>query len=408
MNFKKFNPITPKPIINRINKILSNNELSLFVGSENKFSSGGPFVNKMENNFKKYFNTKNAISVNSWSSGLEIAISSLQLEPGDEMIVSPWTMSANVMAIIKNNFIPVFCDIEKDYFNLNPDILETKISKKTRAILTTDIFGHPCNYKKIKNICNKNNLFLISDSAQSIGSKYYEKYTGTFSDIGGFSFNSHKHINSGEGGVLLTNNKRLSVNMKRLRNHAENFQKKSSKKQLNYMVGSNFRLGEIESLIINSQLTKLKSILRSRNKIAYLLNKSLKNISYIKTPTIEKNCTHSFYVYGIIINGNNPKKLRNQVYKEIINSGIDFVFKGYSNIHLLPMFKNKIAYGNKNSLPWSLSKKKYLYKKGDCPIAEDLNDNSFLGIELCKKDLSNKKELNRFIKIIHKSFEKFN
>ncbi len=388
MKFKKYNTITTQEL-NIANKVIKSGILSGFKGSVGPDSNGGVYVKRLEKNFEKYFNVKHAITVNSWSSGLEIALTSLQLEPGSEIIVSPWTMSANVMAVIKNNLIPVFCDIDKDYFNIDVKKLSNLISKKTKAILTSDIFGQSCDVESIIKIAKKYNLKIISDSAQSIGSKYKGEYTGTLTDIGGFSFNCHKHIQSGEGGILLTNNSSISSKLKLLRNHAENFTSKMKTKQLNNMVGSNYRLGEIESAILIPQLKKLKAKLKSRNDIANAFREEFSDLNGIKMPTILNDSTHSYYVFGMQLDFKNPKPKRDKLFTKLRELNFDFMMEGYANVHLLPIFKEKIAYGLKNKLPWSINNKHYSYLKGSCPNAEYLHDKSFIGIEMCKYEFNN-------------------
>ena len=130
------------------------------------------------------------------------AIGAIGVETGDEIIVTPWTMCATATAILHWNAIPVFCDIEADTFNLDPLELEKKINKKTKAILAADIFGHSCNIVSLMKIAEKYNLKVITDSAQSPGAKNLKKYVGTESHVGGYSLNYHKHIHTGEGGIL--------------------------------------------------------------------------------------------------------------------------------------------------------------------------------------------------------------
>ena len=217
---KKYNPIG-KEELKAAQSVIRSGVLSDFIAKDGKNFLGGKNVKKFENNIKKYFNTNYAITVNSWTSGLIAAFGSIGLEPGDEVILPTWTMSACAMSILNWNAIPVFVDIEKDTFNIDPNLIEKKISKKTKAILAVDIFGHPANYKSIFSIAKKYNLKVISDSAQSIGAKYNNRFSGTFADIGGFSLNCHKHINTGEGGILLTNNKDTAEKLRLIRNHAE-------------------------------------------------------------------------------------------------------------------------------------------------------------------------------------------
>ena len=130
-------------------------------------------------------------------------------------------MSACAAAILQWNAVPVFCDIKKDDFTIDPKKLEKLITKKTVAILAVDLFGTPCDYDEIIKISKKYNIKIISDSAQAISSKYKNKYVSTFVDMGGFSLNRHKHINTGEGGIIITNNKKYAQRLRLLRNHAE-------------------------------------------------------------------------------------------------------------------------------------------------------------------------------------------
>ena len=126
-------------------------------------------------------------------------VGAIGTEPGDEIIVPTWTMCASATAIIHWNAIPVFADIEEKTFNIDPKSIEKNISKKTKAIIAVDIFGHPANMKAILKIAKKHKIKVISDSAQAPGAIYNKKYAGTLADIGGFSLNCHKHINTGEG-----------------------------------------------------------------------------------------------------------------------------------------------------------------------------------------------------------------
>ncbi len=385
--FKSYNSIGKEELI-AATKVIKSGNLSSYVGSWSSTDGrssfyGGDKVLQFEKNICKYFNVKHAITANSWTSGLHMAVGALNIEPGDEIIVSPWTMCATATAIINWMAIPIFADIDPDTFNLDPRDVERKITKKTKAILLTDIFGHPVDIDKFLRIKKKYNLKIISDNAQSIGSRYKKKYSASFFDMGGFSFNHHKHIQTGEGGVVVTNSKFYAERCRLIRNHGEAVVKQRKIKKIENIIGNNFRLGEIESAIGIEQLKKLNNIIKERQNLALTLKKHLSNLKGLQTPIIKKNYTHSFYYFVMKINKNLIKINRNKIAKALRAEGVP-VFDKFTNLHLLPMYQKKIAYG-KSGLPWTMSvrNKKISYKKGICPKAEYINDHEYLGIALC-------------------------
>ncbi len=372
-----------------IKKVFNSGILSGFVGQKGEKFLGGKFVREFEGKFSKYIKSKYCISVNSWTSGLITCLGAIGIEPGDEVILSPWTMSACAMSILHWNAIPVFADIDPETFNIDPEQIKKKISKKTKAIMVVDIFGHPAPYKEIIEIAKKNKLKVISDSAQSLGAKYYGKYSGVQADIGGYSFNVHKHLNTGEGGMIITNNRILANRCRKLRNHGENLIiNKDKKKLMKNMIGYNFRMTEIDAAIGLAQLKKLKSTINKKKKIAKKISNGLKNLKGLKIPLIKKNCTSTFYNYALIIDDKIIVSNKKKIIKELRLNGIP-VNGTYMNLHLLPIFTKKVAYNLKN-FPWSLNKKKYSYKKGDCPVAERMNEKHYLGLNMWKYDYTEK------------------
>ena len=177
--------------------------LSQFLAAEPDFF-GGPKVNEFERACEAYFGVKHAITVNSWTSGLIAAVGAIGIEPGDEVIVSPWTMCASATAILHWNAIPVFADIEEQTFCLHPGSVEACITPQTRAIMAIDIFGQSADMKALRAIADKYNLKIISDTAQAPGARYGASFAGTLADVGGYSLNYHKHINTGEVSVTMT------------------------------------------------------------------------------------------------------------------------------------------------------------------------------------------------------------
>jgi perosamine synthetase len=202
-NFKKHQSLGKEEIKSSIRTIKSG-VLSGFIASKSSSFYGGNNVKKFEKKIEKYFNVKYAITVNSWTSGLIASIGACSFEPGDEIITSPFTMAAKATSILHWNLIPVFADIDQKNFCLDPALVEKKITKKTRAILLVDINGYPTPIEKFKYLAKKYKLKIIIYAAQSIGAKYKNKFAGTYGDIGGFSLNVHKHINTGEGRISVS------------------------------------------------------------------------------------------------------------------------------------------------------------------------------------------------------------
>ncbi len=388
-NFSPFNTIDDIEV-EAVSKVVKSGILSGFIGAAGDAFLGGPEVQKFEKKVKSYFGVKHAISVNSWTSGLIAAVGSIGLEPGDEVITTPWTMSATAMSILHWNAIPVFADIDKETYNISPSEVRKKITKKTKAILSVDIFGQSADTDTLMKIAKEYDLKVISDSAQAPGTHYKNSYTSTNVDIGGFSFNYHKHIHCGEGGVLITNDDKLANKMRLIRNHAESvIDEDTDNENLVNMIGHNFRLGEIEAVIASAQLDKLKENVLSRQRAADQLTKAIRDLPGIKTPFVSKDSTHAYYVYAFQIDKGVIGVSKDKIFNALKFEGVPALMSKYQNIHLLPIFQKKIAYGSKN-FPWSISQnyKKITYTKGICPIAEEMQDEKMLGISLCMHEFS--------------------
>lgn len=406
MKLKRFNTIDQNTI-NAAIKVLKSGKLSPFVGNwkNDKIVGsfyGGKKVQELEKKIVKKFRVKYAITVNSWTSGLVCAIGALDIKPGDEVIVSPWSMCASATSVLHWFAVPVFADIDYETFNITRNTIEKKITKLTKAIIVPDIMGQSAEIDKIMSLAKKYNLKVISDSAQAIGIKFKNKYAGTHADIGGYSFNYHKPINSGEGGVIVTNNKLLAQKMFLIRNHGEAVVKKMGFKKINNIIGHNFRMGELEASIAIVQLTKLNKIINKRIKMAHILNNGLKDLSSLKIPKVQKYSKHLYYYYALKFQNKNFDKLK--IINELIKEGVP-IEGSYANLHLLPIFQKKIAFGE---FPWSrkIYKGNVSYKKGICPNAEKINDNEYLGLHLYKYDYTIK-DIQEIVKKFKKVWKKF-
>ena len=318
---KKYNTIE-KEEINSVLKVLKNGEISGFVAAAIPEFYGGKEVKKLKKNFAKKFNSKYALSVNSATSGIYCMLMAHNIQPGDEVITSPYTMHATASSILQCGASPLFADIEEDTFGLDPKSVEKKISKYTKGILAVNIFGHSCEIIALKKLAKKYNLFLIEDNSQAPGGKVSNKlFTGATGSASVYSLNRHKIIQCGEGGVVLTNSKKIFDKMALVRNHGEAVVRSFKIKDIQNTIGQNLRLTEIQAAIATSQLRKLDRLNSERIRLCNRLTKNLKKFKQIKVPVVKKNHKHVYYFYVMQIDLQHLKYRPNKIvnlFKEMV------------------------------------------------------------------------------------------
>lgn len=366
-----------------VRQVLESGVLSKFLGAWHPDFYGGPTVQALERAWERYFRVKHAVSVNSATSGLIAAVGAIGVEPGDEVIVSPWTMSASATAIIVWNAIPVFADIEAETFNLDPASVEANITPYTKAIMVSDIFGHAADLDALMAIAKTHRLKVIEDCAQAPGALYKGRYVGTVADIGVFSLNYHKHIHTGEGGVCVTQDATLAERLQLIRNHAEAVVENKGVADLTNMIGFNFRMTELEAAIGIEQLKKLRKLVDERVAAADRLCRGIEGLPGVRMPIVKPDCTHVYYVCPLIYREEETGVHRDKVVRALLAEGVP-VTAGYMNLHLLPMYQQKMAHGSKG-FPWSggFYKGHVSYKESICPVAEELHQKRSIGIGIC-------------------------
>lgn len=310
----------------------------------------GPNVEKFEKAVAKYCKVKYAVAVSSGTAALHSAYSVAGIKPGDEAIVTPLTFAATCNMLVFCGAKPVFVDIESDTLNINSEEIKNKITGKTKAIVTVDFAGHPCDYDKIKVIAEKNKLLIIEDACHALGAEYKNEKIGSFADMTILSFHPVKHITTGEGGMVLTNNKTFYEKLKIFRNHG--IIKKPEKGGWYYEIENpsfNYRIGDIQCALGKSQLKKISGFLKRRRGIALMYHKAFKNITKIILPTEKEYARSAWHLYPIGVQGIDRRKMFERLQKDGIGVQVH-----YMPLHLHPFYQ-----------------KTFGYQKGDFPKAEE-------------------------------------
>ncbi|MBF0557341.1 MAG: DegT/DnrJ/EryC1/StrS family aminotransferase [Nitrospirae bacterium] len=336
-------------------RVIESGILSDFEGSNNQWFLGGAEVKAFEKEWSSFFGVKYGVSVNSATSGLMAAVGAAGVGPGDEVITVPWTMTATAAAILVNNAVPIFCDIEPDTFCMSPASLESRITSRTKAVIPVHIYGHPAEMDAIMQIAERHSLIVIEDASQSPGMRYKGRLTGTIGHMGVFSLNCHKIIQTGEGGVITTNDDELALKLQLIRNHAEAVIATGMPvKNLINMIGWNYRLNEIEAAIGREQLKKLSDLLRQRRELADYVTQGLKRFDGLITPAIKEGCEHSFYRYPLRLDPMKIKVSAPRIVEALNAEGMDF-YAGYLPLNEFPIYQQQVGFGEKGcpfKCPW--------------------------------------------------------
>lgn len=367
--------------------VLDGGYLSLFEGShsaEAPFSFwGGPYVQRLEAEWATYYGVPFAVSMNSATSGLMAAVGALGLGYGDEIIVSPYTMSACAVCALVYGAIPIFADVRPDTGCLDAASISEHVTPRTRAIVVVHQFGIPADMDTILEIARRHDLKVIEDCAQAHGAAYRGRPVGTLGDIGVFSLNVNKTIQTGEGAVCLTRDEELRYRLALIRNHAEAVVGPAGYSNLTNMVGFNFRLTEVAAAMASEQLKKLTRLNEIRIGYVRALNGALGRHSFLVPPPACSHaaepagcsaCTSTYYVYPLRFLSQMAGIARSEFVRALRAEGIA-IAEGYVRpLYLQPIYQTKQAF--KLGYPFAASENQAIqtnYHPGACPVAERLH-----------------------------------
>ncbi|QLH11709.1 DegT/DnrJ/EryC1/StrS aminotransferase family protein [Nitrosarchaeum sp. AC2] len=316
-------PFVGKDEISAVTSILKNGSLT------SAASHGGKHVQAFEKSASLFIKSKYVVAVNSGTAALQAALYALDIKKGDEVLVPSFTFVATANSVVSTGAKPIFVDILKENYTMDPDDLQKKITKKTRAIMPVHLYGNVAYIDRILEIAKKHNLPVIEDSAQSLGSTYKGKHAGTFSDLGCWSMYPAKVMTSGEGGFIGTNNKKLHDKLLMIRNHGMVHGYDTR------IFGLNLRLPEISAAIATIQMKKLPGFLKTRQKNANLLSKLISDLNII-LPHQRKNENVNWYLYTI------ATSKRDKILKKLNEKGIGAASYYPIPVHKTPFYQQKI------------------------------------------------------------------
>jgi dTDP-4-amino-4,6-dideoxygalactose transaminase len=281
-----------------VTEVMRSGVLSQFIGAWGEDFAGGPRVRSLERAWAERFGVKHALSMNSATSALYAATAAAGVGPGDEVIVSPYTMTASAACALVHGAIPVFADIEPDTFCLDPASVRERITPRTKAIVAVDIFGCPADFDALMEIAREHDLVVIEDAAQAPGASLGGRPAGTLAHIGVYSLNYHKTIQCGEGGVAVTNDDRLAERLALARNHGEAVVADMGSAESD-VLGFNYRLGELEAAIAEVQLARLDELTEPRIAHAQRLSAGLEGLEGITPPHVPEGARHVYYLHVV-------------------------------------------------------------------------------------------------------------
>ncbi|HDR7951509.1 TPA: UDP-4-amino-4,6-dideoxy-N-acetyl-beta-L-altrosamine transaminase [Bacillus toyonensis] len=323
------------------------------------FLTTGPMVQQFEGAIAKYAGAKYAVSFSNGTAALHAACYAAGITEGDEVITTPMTFVASANCILYQGGKPVFADIDNETYNISPKSIEEKITNKTKAIIPVHFTGQPVEINAIQKIAKENNLIIIEDAAHALGATYKNKKIGSIGDMTMFSFHPVKHITTGEGGVITTNNPMFYEKLIQFRTHG--IERNPQKLLENHgpwyyemqFLGYNYRLTDIQAALGLSQLSKLDSFIKTRKNYVDIYNKEFSCLSEITIPKQLPQTDSSWHLYIIRLNTKLLKCNRKEIYEALQRENIG-VNVHYIPVHLQPFYQ-KLGYG-----------------KGICPQAENI------------------------------------
>ncbi len=296
----------------------------------------GPEVLAFEKSFADFACAKHAVAVNTGTAALHSAVLAVGVKQGDEVILPSFTFVATAEAVVLAGAKPVFADIDPKTYNLSPSAVEKALTKKTKAILPVDLYGFSADMKPLREIASKHGLAVVEDAAQAHGTTYKGKPSGAFADAACWSFYASKNMTTGEGGVVTTNDNQIAETLRMVRTHGE------KAKYASLMLGTNYRMSEMQAAIGNVQMQKLPNFIAKRRQNAQQLTKRLEKNSKLDLPYETKDRLHSWYLYTARLKDGTEEE-RNSLVDSLKKKGIGAEVYYINPVHQMPFYRENFG-----------------------------------------------------------------
>ncbi len=317
----------------------------------------GPKVHEFEEAFAAVAGTREAVAVSNGTAALHCAMYALGIGPGDEVIVPAMTFAATANCVVYQGGTPVFADVRPEDLLLDPESVESRITPNTRAVIAVDYAGHPCDYAALRRVTERRGLALVADACHAIGGSYRGKPVGSLADLSTFSFHPVKHITTGEGGAISTDDTQFASRMRTFRNHGITSDHRQRAQQGTWFyemvaLGYNYRLTDFQCALGLAQLKHLQGWVARRQQIARCYDTSLTGLSSLTPLRVSAEVNHAYHLYVVQLKLEGSETARNEVFAKFREAGIG-VQVHYIPVHLHPFYRER-----------------FQTAPGLCPIAE--------------------------------------
>jgi len=305
----------------------------------------GPTIEQFEKAFADFVGAKYAVAVNSGTAALHAAMFALAIGPGDEVIVPAMTFAATANCVVFQGGTPVFADVDPGTLLIDPASVESCLSTKTKAIIAVDYAGQPCDYNALEDIAQHQDLILVADACHSLGGRYKNKPVGTLAALNAFSFHPVKHITTGEGGMITTDDPKLAEKMRLFRNHGINTNHSQRDAQGSWFyemvdLGYNYRITDFQCALGMSQLKKLPQWIDRRREIAHRYDEAFQSIPRVKPLSVQGDVFHAYHLYVVRLDMDGTNLNRSVVFSKLREAEIG-VNVHYIPVYLHPFYRNR-------------------------------------------------------------------